>query len=117
MGKGGSAEVQEKEDRKIAVDTRLKDQRGELAKFRESVKAEETKASEALKRIRGNPDLDREERLDAYGRLLKAYAATRKVHEIAGEYDKLRGQVEHATSDELDEKFNKAKLLLSEGKP
>ena len=84
-------------------------------------KAEQEKlAAEALARISRNPDLDREMRLEALGRLLYEYATTRKAKDIAAAYDRIKrggGTGAPGSIDPLEEKLARVRVLLAQGEP
>jgi serine/threonine protein kinase len=117
MYRGESKQAIQKRAEYKETTTKKADQQELREKFRRELAQMEEKATEAFTRIRGNADLDRETRLDSYGRFLKTYATAKKVHEIAAAYDSVRGQAATAANTELEERFGKARMLLSEGKP
>ena len=91
-------------------------QKDEVLKFQAELAEAEEKATEALARLRRSTE-DAETKANALGLQLKTYATTRRVKEIAEEYDRVRGRVTGGAAEALDDSLAQARRLLSEGKP
>jgi len=104
-------------EQQLVAEQVKKAQAGMVTAFQTELAEEQKKAREALARIRRNPELSAEERMDAYLRLLKRYAATPIAPQIAQEYDNLRGIGIAGAVDELEQRLARARALLAQGKP